>query len=264
MRFAARFEFEVEAATWRAIVQSAPELGRLSPERVRQEIEKTMTQVALPSVAFRMWRESGAFASLVPSLAGVSDLKLRALDHLRRPILPTRPQRLSNRLTALFAAARAGTALASLRALRFSNASVAWVGGQVERWHEMGHEMRETLSRAEPPSDAVLRRWAARAGRTRLAPLLRVADAFWWAEREAGQRAPSRERVESVYRRAIAIAYRDPVEVADLAVGGDDLIAIGIKGKRLGESLRALLDVVIDDPSRNTRDALLRLAQERA
>jgi tRNA nucleotidyltransferase (CCA-adding enzyme) len=66
--------------------------------------------------------------------------------------------------------------------------------------------------------------------------------------------------VESVYRRAVRIAYRDPIELADLAVNGEDLLAQGIQGKRLGEVLRTLLVAVIEDPSRNHRDELLRLA----
>ena len=74
--------------------------------------------------------------------------------------------------------------------------------------------------------------------------------------------APTRARVESVYRRAIRIAYRDPVEVSDLAVNGDDLLKIGISGKRLGNTLRLLLKYVLEDPARNTREALLRQAEE--
>jgi len=264
IRFAARFGFTVDPATWQAIIVSAPHLGRLSPERVQQEMVKTMDQVALPSVAFGMWRESGAFAELIPSLTGITDIELLALDHLRRPLLARRPQRLQTRLAGLFSAARPGTVFAMLKALRFSNADVAWVGGLVERWHEMGHEMKEELLKDSAPSDAVLRSWAGRAGRTRLAPILRIADARWWAERERGRGAPARSRVESVYRRAIRIAFRDPVEVADLAVNGEDLLQIGITGKRLGETLRALLAFVLEDPSRNTPDALLTRARQYA
>lgn len=263
IRFAARFSFEIERLTWEAIVASAPYLGRLSPERVRQEIEKTMEQVALPSVAFARWKESGAFAALVPALAGITPVELRALDHLRRPILPRRPQRRANRVAALFAAARPGTVLATLKALRFSNADVSWIGGLVDRWHAMGRDMKETLMRPESPSDATLRHWAGTAGRTRLAPLLRIADAYWWAEREHGRPAPTRARVEGTYRRAIRIAYRDPVEVSDLAVNGDDLVALGIQGKRLGAMLRELLQLVLEDPTRNTADFLLTHARER-
>jgi tRNA nucleotidyltransferase (CCA-adding enzyme) len=67
-----------------------------------------------------------------------------------------------------------------------------------------------------------------------------------------------------VYRRAIRIAYRDPVEISDLAVNGDDLLRIGITGKRLGETLRALLRYVLEDPSRNTVEGLLDRARAMA
>ncbi|MFL5594808.1 MAG: CCA tRNA nucleotidyltransferase, partial [Gemmatimonadaceae bacterium] len=103
IRFAARFGFDIERDTWDAIVESAPELSRLSAERVKQEIEKTMDQVRLPSKAFGMWRDTGAFATLIPSLARVSDRKLAPLDHLRLQILSTRPARRPTRIAALFA-----------------------------------------------------------------------------------------------------------------------------------------------------------------
>jgi tRNA nucleotidyltransferase (CCA-adding enzyme) len=70
--------------------------------------------------------------------------------------------------------------------------------------------------------------------------------------------------VESAYRRAVRIAYRDPVEVSDLAINGTDLLAAGITGKRLGDTLRALLQYVLEDPARNTRDALLRRAMQQS
>ena len=56
IRFAARFDFALDDATWRAIVNSAPYLPRLSPERVKQEIEKTVEQARRPSTAFSRWR----------------------------------------------------------------------------------------------------------------------------------------------------------------------------------------------------------------
>lgn len=261
IRFAARFGFRIEPATWRAITASAQHLDRLSPERVRQEIEKTMQQVTCPSRAFRMWKESGALAALVPSLAGITDVELLALDHLRLPLLAARPQRRSTRLAALFAAAPPGKAEPAMRALRFSNSDVSWVTGLVERWHGMRRDMKRELMLEAAPSDSLLRNWAGRAGRTRLAALLRLADAFWWAERESGLPAPTRERVTSVYRRAVRIAYRDPVEVSDLAVNGNDLLAIGIRGKHLGDTLRLLLQEVLEDPSRNTREFLLEQAE---
>lgn len=54
-----------------------------------------------------------------------------------------------------------------------------------------------------------------------------------------------------------------PHRLADLAVDGADLIAIGLReGPALGVTLRRLLDAVIDDPTLNERERLLRLAEE--
>src|SRR5881275_1941760 len=120
IRFAARFGFDIERDTYDAIVESAPELTRLSAERVKQEIEKTMDQVRFPSKAFAMWRDTGAFGTLIPALARVSAKDLRALDHLRRPLLPRRPARRITRIAALFAPVPAATVRKTLKDLRFS------------------------------------------------------------------------------------------------------------------------------------------------
>jgi len=261
MRFAARFGFQIESKTWDAIIESAPHLGRLSAERVKQEIERTMEQVPLPSRAFTMWSKSGAFDTLIPSLATVTERHLAALDHLRRPILAGRPHRKSTRIAALFAAAPGDIVRPTLKALRFSNAETEWIGSLIDRWTRMGAQMTDALNAYREPSDATLRRWAADAGRTRLAPLLRLADAFWWVSREAGEPAPSQGRICSVYRRALRIAYHDPIEIADLAVDGNDLRELGVTGPAAGATLRKLLDVVINEPGKNSRDELLAIVK---
>jgi hypothetical protein len=64
--------------------------------------------------------------------------------------------------------------------------------------------------------------------------------------------------VRATYRRAVRIAYRDPIQVSDLAVDGDDLREAGIPpGPLLGMILHALLEVVLADPAANTRERLL-------
>lgn len=53
-----------------------------------------------------------------------------------------------------------------------------------------------------------------------------------------------------------------PHRLADLAVGGDDLLALGFRpGPAVGHALRELLDAVVDNPALNTRDELLRRAR---
>jgi len=53
-------------------------------------------------------------------------------------------------------------------------------------------------------------------------------------------------------------AAHPPLVLKDLAVKGDDLIAAGVRaGPEVGEALARLLDEVLEDPTRNTREYLL-------
>ena len=49
----------------------------------------------------------------------------------------------------------------------------------------------------------------------------------------------------------------DCVSLKELAVGGGDLLAAGMEGKEIGETLRRLLELVLEDSSLNRRDLLL-------
>jgi hypothetical protein len=91
-----------------------------------------------------------------------------------------------------------------------------------------------------------------------------LADAFWWAAREAGQPAPYKQTVAATFKRAVKIAYMDAIELADLVIDGNDLEKIGIRGPAVGVTLRGLLEAVINDPRQNIRDRLLKLALELA
>jgi hypothetical protein len=60
-------------------------------------------------------------------------------------------------------------------------------------------------------------------------------------------------------------AYRDAVELADLAIDGDDLRGIGVNaGPAMGRILAGLLRHVIEDPALNRRERLLELARQMA
>lgn len=256
LRFAGRFGFEIEPATWAAIAASAPYLGRLSMERVKQELEKVMAQVARPSRTLERYRAARIFDALVPALADVPPGRFLAIDHLAHRSLAGRPVRVPLRLAALFAEPGAAPPCdlePMLKRLRFSNVEARLARDVAESLGGLGG-----LGALE--ADAVaLRHWAAHTGRLLVASALRVlgarllADAAGDADREA-----LRPRLRLLHRRAVATAFRDPLTVADLAVDGDDLRTAGIAdGREIGVRLRALLDAVLDDPSRNTRAELL-------
>jgi len=258
IRFASRFGFVIEPETWRAIVSSAPELVRLSRERVQQELEKTMEQVATPSVALRLWRESGALGVLIPPLAVMSDTTLVALDSVKRPDGGVPRERVMRRLVVLFSDLQSAEAGRTARSLRFSNSDADWVASILERWHAIDEPLRAALAAPEPPSDRAIRALVGVTGRTRLREVLRLAAARCAGADARGEVVPAPRRMASLYRRALRIAFRDPVEIGDLAVNGVDLQRVGIPpGPRLGWTLRRLLEDVLQDPARNVREPLL-------
>jgi tRNA nucleotidyltransferase (CCA-adding enzyme) len=258
IRFAARFGFEIDPATWQAIRESAPHLTRLSAERVKQELEKTMDQVRAPSRALRLWKESGAMGVLVPELTDVPDEVLAAVDFAAQPSLSTKPGRRLTRIAVLFSASSPSAAVAVATRLRFSKHDGQWIGEIVERWAELWGPMGDALRSGDPGSGR-LRRWVSTIGRTRLPAFYRLAMARFASMRHAGLRtAPSDDSLRRLYRRSLQIALTDPIDLRDLALDGDDLRQAGIPaGPGLGKILSALLEVVLDDPSRNSREALL-------
>jgi tRNA nucleotidyltransferase/poly(A) polymerase len=269
IRFAGRFDFAIEGGTWQAIVRSAPYLPRLSRERVKQEMEKTMEQVVCPSRALALWRDSGALASLIPLLDSQTDVAFASADHIPAPGRTRRPERAdarrAHRILSLFLGLDASRVRTTLHDLRFSNAEVRAMAKLAEHWAMLFHTVSTALIESTEPSDATIRRWAATTGRTQLAAFLRLANARWAVWRSRGVTAPTAVRAHSVYRRALRIAYRDPIELADLAVDGEDLQREGIaRGPALGKILRLLLEWVVEEPARNARDQLIDRGKELA
>jgi tRNA nucleotidyltransferase (CCA-adding enzyme) len=261
IRFAARFEFTIDPTTRKAIEASAPFLGRLSSERVKQELDKTLEQVRCPSRALEMWRSTGAFATLVPALATASTEALRVVDYLAQPGPATRPARRAIRFAGVLlglGAKAAEDVLVSLRASRHETQAVATL---IDRWSSHGSAIADALVADHRVADADVRRWVAGIGRLRIGSFMRLANAIWHAARAEGATVPTDRAAREVYRRMLRVALRDPIDLGALAIDGDDLRRAGIPaGPGLGKILQALLTAVLEDPDRNTTDWLLREA----
>lgn len=266
IRFAARFGFEIDTPTMQAIRASAPFLGRLSPERVKQELDKTLSQVRAPSAAFVLWQSTGAFATLVPALADAQPHDLRIADYLAMPTTARRPARRALRFAGLLVPLGAKRAESVMVGLRSSKQEIQLVTAAIDRWSRFGTAMGDALVRHTQIGDSDIRRWVAGIGRLQVGAVMRLGDAIWAAARAAGGAAggaaPRADQVRSLYRRMVQSAFRDTIDLGSLAVDGDDLRRAGIApGPGLGKILQALLAEVIADPSKNTTDWLLQEAR---
>lgn len=258
LRFAGRFAFAIEPATWQAIVESAPHLGRLSMERVKQEFEKVMEQVRLPAATLERYREAGILRALVPAIAEAPTARFAATDHLAMPGLARRPDRRMLRLAALFAepgVAPPRTLERDLKALKFSNAEVRAIGTLTQGAAAVTFDALRAMS-ADPTAHAAeLRRLISRVGRLMVPGLTRL---LWARAKAEGVAATQGLAGVALYRRALRSAFRDPLSVGDLAIDGEDLRSAGVAaGPAMGRTLARLLELVLEDPSRNTREWLL-------
>ena len=74
VRFAARFGFKIEEATFRAIQRQAEEIQQVSTERLREELTKMLTEGAARR-AFELLDETGLLAEVLPEIAAMQGVE---------------------------------------------------------------------------------------------------------------------------------------------------------------------------------------------
>jgi len=277
IRFATQFEASIEPETFDALRTAAPNLLKVSAERIRDELVKILSS-RRPSRGFRLMRDSNTLQVVVPELSeciGVEqrglhrfdvfdhslmacdaapadslDLRLSALFHdIGKPrsleVLPdgTRTfhghDRLSSEMTA-----------AILRRLRFSNAVIDRVTTLI-RHHMFSYTPEWT--------DAAVRRFLARVGRENVDDLMELRRAD--SEARTGEPADLRGLAEMGRRISSVTDAEHALTISDLSINGNDLADAGIpKGRAMGTVLEHLLETVLDDPALNRRDRLTEIA----
>jgi len=264
IRFAGRFDLEVEETTWGAMRELAGFLTSLSPERVRDELLKILDTDPTPERGLDLYRRSGALGVLYPELhqgldapggAAAWDLTLAAVGRLPvgRPHL---------RLAALLRGLEAEKSVALLVRLRLSNAVT----------DEVAHLAASSPLPGPGEESVAVRRWLHRHGVERVTPVARMdlaaarARAADPVESVPGRDEvwPNPETVVMAWRRARAIRrIRPPVTVGDLNIDGRGLKRLGLKpGPAFGAILDALLGDVLVDPERNVPEWLETRAAE--
>ena len=228
LRFSARLGFSIDLFTMEAIREKATLCAVLPPERVREELEKILLTAA-PETA----------------LEAVS---LGLLDsYLHRRL----PQPLPERLSAL--PRRALERWVGFAWLLEHYGCVASAGGFLQALRLDGRSIHLCtqasllLNAPLPETEADWKRCLRRCGIEASLCAARVAEAFGRDER-------SGKLLRSVLKSGECFSLRQ------LAVTGDDLMALGLRGRAVGEMLEFLLDYVIDYPENNRRELLLSLA----
>ena len=287
LRFAGRFGLRIEAETWRSLTRAVERTRDLSPERVRDEMERILGGEGPPSGALGLYAAAGVLRVLYPELASLVGLprgatgdwfshSLRTVDLLPLP----RTGHTGRRWAALL------QAVGEAEKLRGQDGEERDPGERtrrrctalLERLRASNAMTRDTAHRSawilRPPAGGAageeLRRWLAAAGREVLPDLLRLwiasaraDEARGGAPGEAGGRWPARGELAMLIPRLRSTARSGvPLTVRELALSGRDLIRMGLTpGPRFGELLECLLERTLGDPSLNEPGALAREAR---
>lgn len=221
LRFSARFEFRIHSATREAAQANVQGLAQLSAERVRDEWFKGIATARRVSRLVALWRETGATRIWLPEIRKAASNERGVVDKLPRdPVI----------LTAFLASDPASL----LTRLKCSNKDI-----------ERGRAIRDWRDRYPDPKRLPdVRRWLSQVGPS--------GEDLLVLHSATAPRSPLAGVVAAIR------AGGDPLTLKDLAVKGEDLIAAGVRpGPEVGDMLARLLDAVLEDPGRNTRDELL-------
>jgi tRNA nucleotidyltransferase (CCA-adding enzyme) len=238
VRFCATHAMVLDPATAAGIPPALPILDKVSRERVRVELYKLLG-AEVPSRGLRPMADTGIWPHVLPEIPDTAkDAAIAAVD--RMPADPI--ARLARLLWPLVpepgGVARITAAIDDLRPSRDERRVVLALCSDATRALEAaGHD------------PVAIRRAASSLGREHL-------------PRALDMLGPPPEHRAAIEAACEGVA----LSPGELSVKGGDLVSAGIvpRGPRVGEVLRALLEEVLADPSRNEPSALLSRARELA
>jgi tRNA nucleotidyltransferase (CCA-adding enzyme) len=299
LRFVSQLGFEPDESTLQQMHDEAASVRRVSGERIGGGLHADglgeLSKLLLgrePARALRLARDTGVLVQLLPEFEKAIGFEQESRYHDLTVDEHT--------FAVVQAAADAGTSLAVRLAAVFHDLGkphVAWRGadGRLHYYAKPGHSQRsheqvsaelatQALNRLRYPNalrslvcrivrhhmfsigngDARrARRFLAKYGDALAFELIDHKEADYRGKRMVGEPPISDLEALDRFRRLLRQEQASPHRLADIAVDGRDLLAIGFRpGPDLGRALQALLHDVVDDPSLNTKDALLQRAGE--
>jgi len=278
IRFSVQLGFAVSYETMQAISDNADLIKNISFERIRDEFNKIIMS-SNPVVGVGLLHKLGLLKHIIPELEegigceqkgehiyDVWEHLLHALDHAA-----SKGWSLEVRLSALF------HDIGKPRSRRVGEKKAYTFYGHEVIGSRMTKKIMERLKYPKDISDLVLsftrnhmffsdtekislsavRRIVQHVGKENIWELMKVreCDRVGMKKKEA----PYRLRK---YFAMIEEAMHDPISVGQLKINGEDLKELNIApGPRIGFILHALLEEVLDDATKNTKEHLLELAK---
>lgn len=236
IRFAAQLGFEIEDETYQAISDIAPNLKNVSKERIQVELTKLL--VSEHPEKIWMVEKTGISPYVVDGFCEVFNEKAENKDFSE---LKELPKEKSVRFAGFMRHMSPEKVKKFLKGLKFDNETIT-----------NARMMVEAAQTPLSPDKIQIRRFLNKLTEYQFDDCLRL-------KKLDGN--PDTEEIRQLWNEIREDG--DCVSLKTLAVNGGDLMAAGVeKGKRLGELLSELLDMVLEKPELNKKDILLEKLEE--
>lgn len=231
LRFSAQLGFDIEKETREAVKTLAPNLVHVSKERIQTELTKLLVS---PHPDYMKMVFAYNIAPWISDTFG-------KIQPGQLEITPRVPPVIPLRWAAFLCHETEAAAQSVLKELKMDNETIDRVK-LLLRWRPRPMGTKENL----------LRKTMSQMSEDAYSHLL----AFKQCIKDIPE---TREDLEEIIRLTRLIRERgDCICLKDLALTGNDLIGYGMKpGKAMGQALKMLLDLVLEDPGKNRREALL-------
>ena len=229
LRFSARLGFDIEEKTYSAIEKKAALASELAPERIHDELEKIL-----------LTNRPEIIADAVS--LGLLDrfIECRNVCREKLKLLPTIPRKQLMRWSALCSVLMSSGCITDTKKFLGSLRSD-------RRTLSICNTAQRILEGPIPGNPVEWKKLLSRYGRDAVSCASCGFDIVSGSE--------SRAELRKVLKSG------EPYSMADLALNGDDLLAMGYRGKELGNMLGFLLDYIISFPEYNKKDILISLVQ---
>ncbi len=273
VRFAGQLGYEIEEKTYKAMKELAPNLKKISAERIQVELVKLL--VSPHPELLKCAYEAGITKEFMPefdkcmettqnhphhcygvgdhiihtvmSIEPTKELRLAALFHdIGKPVVKTVDE---EGIDHFYGHPQLSAKMAQdiLKRLKFDNDTIKIVSKLVE-FHD--YKFVESLKG--------MRRGITKIGEEAFPQIFEIKRADMLAQ-SMYQRTEKEEALKNAKELYQEVLDRnDCLSLKDLAVTGYDLMEAGVpKGKELGESLNYLLSIVLDAPEKNEKKILI-------
>lgn len=278
VRFSVQLGFEIEKNTLDAIKICAPLVKNLSVERITAELDKILLSPA-PDRALSLMYDTGVLEFIMPEMAECYRCEQNIKWHIydvgnhTAQVVKNCPEIIYLRYSALmhdwgkpYTRGKNDDGEDTFR----NHAKVSEeLADNFTKNYKFSNERRDKILRLVKyhdieilPEKKYVKRAINKVGDDIFADLiaLKRADCLSQNLELTASRLPYIDTLEKLY--AEIKENKEAFSLKNLAVNGNDLMELGIKGKRIGEVLAVLLEKVMDDPAQNEKEILINIAKD--